>query len=111
MAKVLDNQGKYEEALQTNLEVNEIQKRVLGPEHPDTLNTRNNMALVLHNQGKYEEELQAYLEVQPGYEINNQLFVAVKNGDIQWVRDCIRGRANVDARDNNKSIMLLRKVM
>jgi hypothetical protein len=33
MASVLDNQGKYEEALQAYQEVYEIQKRILGPEH------------------------------------------------------------------------------
>jgi hypothetical protein len=44
MAQVLYNQGKHEEALQAYLEVYEIQKRVLGPEHPDTLTIRNNIA-------------------------------------------------------------------
>jgi hypothetical protein len=38
---------------------------------------------------------------QPSHGINNRLFAAVNNGDLQWVRDCIRRRANVDARDNN----------
>jgi Tfp pilus assembly protein PilF len=28
---------------------------VLGPEHPDTLTSMNNLAWVLDNQGKYEE--------------------------------------------------------
>ncbi len=132
MAAVLDHQGKYEEASQAYQENYEIQKRVLGPEHPDALITLNNMALELAKQGKYEEALKAYQEVhdiskrvlgpehpitkevlqglelshakngsRPVYEINNQLFVAVKNGDLQWVRDCIIGRANVDVRDNN----------
>jgi tetratricopeptide (TPR) repeat protein len=62
MAFVLSEQGKYEEALQTYQENYETEKRVLGPEHPDTLTTRNNMAGVLYQQGKYEEALQAYQE-------------------------------------------------
>jgi tetratricopeptide (TPR) repeat protein len=90
MAFVLDNQGKYEEALQAYQEVYEKGKRVLGPEHPIT----KHVIGVL-------EQLHAKTGSQPGDGINNQLFVAVKNGDLQWVSDCIRGRANVDSRDNN----------
>jgi hypothetical protein len=43
-----------EEALQAYQVVYEIQKRGLGQEHPDTLTTRNNMALVLSKQEKYQ---------------------------------------------------------
>jgi hypothetical protein len=46
--------------LQAYQEVFDKTKDLLGPEHPDTLATRNNMALVLSNQGKYKEALQAY---------------------------------------------------
>jgi tetratricopeptide (TPR) repeat protein len=56
--------------LQAYQEVYEIEKSVLGPEHPSTLTTRHNMALVLDNQGKYEEALQAYQEV---YEIEKSV--------------------------------------
>jgi pentatricopeptide repeat protein len=49
--------------LQAFQDVFYIWKRELGPEHPDTLTTRNNMAGVLSKQGKYEEALQAYQEV------------------------------------------------
>jgi tetratricopeptide (TPR) repeat protein len=81
MARVLYNQGKYEEALQTYQEIYEIQKRVLGPEHPSTSTTRNNMAGVLYNQGKYEEALQAYQEV---YEIQ-KVKRAVLGGNIMKI--------------------------
>jgi hypothetical protein len=30
-------------------------ENVLGPEHPDTLNSVNNLGMVLKTQGKYEE--------------------------------------------------------
>jgi hypothetical protein len=40
---VLDNQGKYAEALGIYQEVFNIRKRVLGPEHPDTLTTMDRL--------------------------------------------------------------------
>jgi hypothetical protein len=52
MTGVLSNQGKYKEALQAYQEVYDKRKGLLGPEHPTTLTTRNNMALVLSDQGK-----------------------------------------------------------
>ena len=54
MAVVLDNQGKYDEALLPYQEVWDKTKAILGPDHPDTLTTRN-MAGVLNRQGKYDE--------------------------------------------------------
>jgi hypothetical protein len=57
MAGVLDDQGKYEEALQAYQEVFDKQKDLLGPKHPHTLTTRNNMVGVLSKKGKYEEVL------------------------------------------------------
>jgi tetratricopeptide (TPR) repeat protein len=63
IAEVLDNQGKYEEALQIYQEVFKKQKEKLGPNHIKTLITRRDMAYVLKNQGKYEEALQIYQEV------------------------------------------------
>jgi hypothetical protein len=48
VANALNKQGKYEEALGIYGEVLSIKERVLGVEHPDTLATRNNMALALN---------------------------------------------------------------
>jgi tetratricopeptide (TPR) repeat protein len=90
VSRVLTQQGKYEEALHVVQEAFAICKRVLEPDHPITKDVLRAFELLHAKTGS-----------QPGYEINKQLFVAVKNGDIQWVRDCIRGRANVDSRDNN----------
>jgi tetratricopeptide (TPR) repeat protein len=90
MAVVLSNQGKYEEALQVFQEVYDLGKGVLGPEHPFTKDVLRAFELLHSKTGS-----------RPVYELSNQLFVAVKNGDLQWVRDCIHGRANVDSRDNN----------
>jgi Flp pilus assembly protein TadD len=35
--------------------VNKLREKVLGPQHPDTLKTRSNLAIVLEVQGKYAE--------------------------------------------------------
>ncbi len=96
MAGVLYNQGKFEEALQAYQEVYNMSKSVLGPDHPITKTVYRAFELV-----QALELSHAEIGSQLDYGINNQLFVAVKNGDLQWVRDCIRERANVDSRDNN----------
>jgi hypothetical protein len=33
----------------------QLKEKVLGKEHPSTLNSMDNLALVLHSQGKYAE--------------------------------------------------------
>jgi tetratricopeptide (TPR) repeat protein len=55
LAKLYQDQRKYEEAeplLKRALQINE--KR-LGPEHPNTATSLNNLALLYQAQGKYEE--------------------------------------------------------
>jgi tetratricopeptide (TPR) repeat protein len=44
----------------------EIQEKVLGREHPDTLTSMNNLALVLDSQGKYEVAERMHREVLEG---------------------------------------------
>jgi hypothetical protein len=41
--------------LQAYQEVYDIRKHILGPEHPSTLTTWNDMGGVLDNQGKFDE--------------------------------------------------------
>ncbi|KAI1839929.1 hypothetical protein JX266_013863 [Neoarthrinium moseri] len=50
-----DMLGKYEEAETMHRKEFGLCKRVLGPEHPSTLSSMNNLACVLDSQGKYEE--------------------------------------------------------
>ena len=54
-AGALESQGKHGEAEVMFREVLEKQKKVLGPENPDTLTIANNLAYVLDSQGKYED--------------------------------------------------------
>jgi hypothetical protein len=37
------------------MQLMEIRKRVLGPEHPDTLASMNNLAVIYWNQGRWSE--------------------------------------------------------
>ena len=48
-------QGKLDEARKLHEQALEIQRRVLGPEHPDTLGSMEALAQVLSAQGKIDE--------------------------------------------------------
>ena len=54
-ANALVSQGNYVEAEKEHRAVRAIRERVLGLEHPDSMKSRNNLALVLRAQGKYVE--------------------------------------------------------
>ena len=47
--------GVYEKSVAELETALNIQKRILGPDHPDTLNTMNSLSTVLIRQGKYAE--------------------------------------------------------
>jgi len=55
LALVYKAQGRYDEAEPLFLDALEIRKRILGEEHPHTLNSMNNLAVLYRNQGRYEE--------------------------------------------------------
>ena len=55
MAGSLSEQGKYAEAEALQRKTLEIRERVLGPEHPHTLISLNNLAFSLKSQGQYAE--------------------------------------------------------
>ncbi|ORY31577.1 TPR-like protein [Rhizoclosmatium globosum] len=52
----------YEKAESMYVECLETSKRVLGPDHPDTLIALNNLALLYYSQGKYEQAEPMYNE-------------------------------------------------
>ena len=54
LASVLGDQGKYEEAENMHRRALKGKEKVLGIEHPNTLNTVNNLAMIFQDQGKYE---------------------------------------------------------
>ena len=55
IAFVLYDQGQYSDAERIFREVLQEREHVLGPEHPDTLATRNELEIALFYQGKYAE--------------------------------------------------------
>merc|ERR1711935_387396 len=60
MADVLDNQGKYDAAMELYNQALTIRKKALGEEHADVGATYNNMANVLDDQGKYDAAMELY---------------------------------------------------
>jgi hypothetical protein len=49
------DEGRYAEAEKLDRETLDIRRRVLGPEHPVTLTSMNNLAIVLADEGRYAE--------------------------------------------------------
>ena len=54
---MLERQGKYEEAEAMHRQALRGYEKVLGPEHPDTLTSVNNIGLVLERQGNPTTQL------------------------------------------------------
>ena len=50
LATEIHNQGRWEEAEKLSREVLDIQRRVLGSEHPETLKSMHNVAYEVHGQ-------------------------------------------------------------
>ncbi|KAF8536533.1 hypothetical protein BDD12DRAFT_781369 [Trichophaea hybrida] len=67
-ASVLADKGKYEQAEQMNRRALEGREKVLGPDHPDTMTSVNNLAQVLQSQGKCEQAEQMNRRVLEGRE-------------------------------------------
>jgi tetratricopeptide (TPR) repeat protein len=63
LANSLRSQGKFTEAETMHRETLEVQRRMLGPEHPDTLGTAINLANTLNDQHRYTDAETMYREV------------------------------------------------
>lgn len=63
LGRVLEEDGQYSEAEELLRAVVEVRQRALGEEHPDTLWSRNNLAIVLHPKGKHVEAEQEHRAV------------------------------------------------
>jgi hypothetical protein len=63
LASSLSSQGKHAEAEQMLAELIDVERRVLGPEHPITLGTMGNLAAVLNGQDQHAEAEQMQREL------------------------------------------------
>jgi len=55
IAFTLEKEGRYAEAESVYRDALQVQRRVLGPQHPDTLLTMDNLNNTLAEQGRYAE--------------------------------------------------------
>ena len=56
------NQGRYAEAEQEYRQLLDLDRRVLGPDHPGTLTAMSNLALTIQAEGRLAEAEQMYRE-------------------------------------------------
>ena len=63
LAHLFGDQGDHDSARALCSEVLSMQSRVLGPDHPDTLATKANLAATMSRQGNYEEAKRLEIEV------------------------------------------------
>ncbi|GCB25793.1 kinesin light chain [Aspergillus awamori] len=59
----LSSDGRWKEAEELGVQVLELYKRVLGPEHPDTLSSMSNLALTYWNRGQWKEAEELQIQV------------------------------------------------
>ena len=63
LALTYTNQGRWEEAEETQVQVMETFKTKFGADHPDTLTSINNLGLTYTNQGRWEEAEELFVQV------------------------------------------------
>jgi tetratricopeptide (TPR) repeat protein len=62
LASTYENQGRWKEAEELEVQVVEMRKRVLGAEHPNTLQVMSNLAVKYRRQGRWEEAVELMAE-------------------------------------------------
>jgi len=55
LALTYSNQGRWKEAEELDVQVMEMRKMIMGPEHPDTLTSMHSLASTYRNQGRWKE--------------------------------------------------------
>ncbi len=80
----LYKQGRYTEALPLAQQILEIQKKVLGPEHPNTAQSLNNLAELYRTLGDYSK-------AEPFYKRALAIYEKVLGPEQSWGR-AIRGK-------------------
>ncbi|KAK6356073.1 hypothetical protein TWF718_000447 [Orbilia javanica] len=127
IARVFDNQGKYDEAMQWYERALAGTKKVLGEDHPSTFDTVNNIALVFKNQGKYDEAMQWYERALAGTEkalgedhpstlitVNNIALVFFNQGKydeaMQWYERSLAGKKKALGEDHPSTLSTVNNI-
>ncbi|KAE8357567.1 hypothetical protein BDV27DRAFT_164399 [Aspergillus caelatus] len=63
IGRCLYSDGRWKEAEELGIQEMELCKRVLGPKHPDTLSSVNNLALIYRNQGQWNKAERLAIQV------------------------------------------------
>ena len=90
--------GAYDQALPLYRRALEIREKALGPEHPDTANSLNNLALLYQVMGAYEQALPLYqralkiIEKSLGPEHPHAIVASTIWGLCTWPGKTIRPR-------------------
>ncbi|KAE8380695.1 hypothetical protein BDV26DRAFT_279319 [Aspergillus bertholletiae] len=63
VGRCLYSEGRWKEAEELGIQVMQLQKQVLGPEHPDTLASMGNLALTYTDQGRWKEAEELQVQV------------------------------------------------
>jgi eukaryotic-like serine/threonine-protein kinase len=64
IGKAYEDLGLYREAAKQHEAALDLRRRVLGPEHPDTLRSMNNLAIVYADEGKYAQAEMLHSQAQ-----------------------------------------------
>ncbi|PLB41714.1 violaceus kinesin [Aspergillus candidus] len=59
----LDSDGRWKEAEDLKLQVLQLRKQVLGPEHPETLTSMSNLAIIYQHQGQWKKAEELEIQV------------------------------------------------
>ena len=63
LASTYSDQGRWNEAEQLEVQVMDMRKRLLGPDHPHTLTSMANLASTYSDQGRWNEAEQLQVQV------------------------------------------------
>ncbi|KAL2812568.1 hypothetical protein BDW59DRAFT_38882 [Aspergillus cavernicola] len=82
LSSMLGYQGRWAEAQELEVELRDTRERILGEEHPHTLDSMSSLALVYSNQGKLEEAVELFTKVMD----TSQRILSPDHASIQTLR-------------------------
>ena len=71
LASTYQNQGRWKETEQLEVQVMDMRKKLLGEKHPDTLSSMANLVTTYQNQGRWKEAEQLQVQVMESCLVKN----------------------------------------